>query len=195
MQSLYCPHCGAPISPDARFCTYCGASIPSDAPPLASSAGIGSSLPPPSESTTAYGQPPMPPRRRRRGVIIAVVLVVVILIVGLVAISYLESPSPAIQVGFIEIWAPDNVCGLNANPIEFYGFNNSTGSSQTLDFGMPNYNATPCTVQSVTTNTSGFTLSAVQVPLSIPANGSGSMNVTITAPSTSFSGNMNLVLR
>ncbi len=91
-------------------------------------------------------------------------------------------------------WAPDNVCGLNTNAIEFPGYNGSTGASQTLDFLMPNYNDTTCTVVSATTNSSGFSLSEIQVPLSIPAGGTVSMNITITSPSSDFSGNMNLVL-
>jgi hypothetical protein len=126
-------------------------------------------------------------------VIIAVV--VVILIVGLLAVLYWESATSAIQVGEIDIWAPDNVCGLDANPIYFFGFNSSTGAGQSIDFDMPNFNATPCSVTTVTTNTTGFTLSGVQVPLSIPASGSASMNITITAPASPFAGSLNLVLR
>jgi hypothetical protein len=141
-----------------------------------------------------YAQPPSPPRRRRRGLIIAVIVVVLILIVAVVAFSFLVTPAPPVQVGYINIWAPDNVCGLNANPISFYGYNGSTGASQVLDFGMPNYNDSACTIVSVTTNSSGFSLSAIQVPLIIAAQGTGSMNITITSPSSDFSGNMNLVL-
>jgi hypothetical protein len=128
-------------------------------------------------------------------VLIVVVVIVVLLLVVLVAIPYLEPSSPPpVQVGYINIWAPDNVCGLNANPISFYGFNSSTGAVQTLDFGMPNYNTTLCTIVGATTNTTGFSLSAIQVPLAVPGNGTGSMNITITSPSSSYTGDMNLVL-
>lgn len=195
MQGSHCPSCGAPADPDARFCAYCGASMPGPSAPLPSSAGIGSTPFPAPGPAMPYGQAPAPPRRRRRWVTIAVILVVIILIVGVVAVTYPASPSPPIQVAFINIYAPDNVCGLNANPIAFYGFNSSTSANQTLDFGMPNYNSTLCTVVGVTTNTSGFALSAIQVPLSIPGNGTGSMNITITPPSSPYSGDMNLVLR
>lgn len=149
-----------------------------------------------------YGQGSGPPRRRSRLVIIVVIVVVLILVVSVLAYSYFAASSPPVQVGFIEIWAPDNVCGLNSNPIEFYGFNSSTSAVQTIDFGMPNYNTTQCVINGATTNTSGFTLSDVQAPVYVagtPAGSStqttGSMNITITSPSSSYSGNMNLVLR
>ncbi len=118
----------------------------------------------------------------------------IVLVVASVALYVLLVPAPAIQVEAINIWAPDNVCGLNANPIYFYGYNSSTGATQTLDFGMPNFNATTCNIVGVTTNSTGFSLSDVQVPLAIPGEGTGSMNITITSPSSPFTGAMNLVL-
>ena len=93
-----------------------------------------------------------------------------------------STPGPStIQVGGIYIYSPDNVCGLNANPIYFDGFNGSTAQVQTLDFPIPNYNGSACAIRSLTTNTTGFTLSAIQVPLGIAGGGSGSMNITVTA--------------
>ena len=100
---------------------------------------------------------------------------------------------PPVQVGAINIWAPDNVCGLNANPIYYSGFNGSTGAAQAVDFEIPNFNGSLCTVAGVTTNTSGFALSQIEIPLPIPAEGNASMNITITSPSSSFSGDLNLV--
>jgi hypothetical protein len=126
--------------------------------------------------------------------VILVVVVVVVLVIGVIGFLLLTPTGPPIQVGAINIWAPDNVCGLNANPIYFYGFNGSTGQVQEIDFGMPNYNTTACTIKSVTTNTTGFTLSDVQVPLTIPGNATSySMNITITSPSSSYNGDLNLV--
>jgi hypothetical protein len=123
--------------------------------------------------------------------IVVVVIVVLILVVAGIAFIFLSGP--AVQVDGINVWAPDNVCGLNANPIGYAGFNTSTGTSQSIEFGMRNFNATSCTVTSVTTNTTGFTLSDIQVPLSIPATSNATMNMTITSPSSSFSGILNLV--
>lgn len=147
-----------------------------------------------------YASPAPRPPRRSRLIVIVVILVVVILIVGVLAFTYLESSSLPIQVTNIYIWAPDNVCGLNSNPVYTSGFNNTTGSVQTLDFYFPNFNSTACTVRTVTTNTSGFSLSNVQVPLTIAGSGAtpgsmtGSMNITITAPSSPYTGNLNLIL-
>ena len=163
---------------------------------MSSGGGFGAPSVPPSGYMPPYGQPQPPPRRRHRTLLLVIVVIVVVLLVAVIAIPYLEpsSPSYPVQVGAINIWAPDNVCGLNANPIYFDGFNNTTGSANTIDFGMPNFNSTLCTIGNVTTNTTGFSLSAIQVPLAIAGNGTGSMNITITAPSTDYTGDMNLVL-
>jgi hypothetical protein len=194
MQASFCPGCGAPVVAGAQFCSYCGTPIPGGTPPLASSGGpVSSSFPPPGPAAS-YGQPPPPTHRRHTWVILAVVLVVIILIGAVAAVDYFEVKPPPIQVGFIVVYAPDNVCGLNANPIAFYGFNSSTSAAQALDFGMPNYNASACTIHGASTNTTGFSLSAIQVPVSIPGNGTGSMNITITPPKSPYSGNMNLIL-
>ena len=165
------------------------APLPSTSPPP------GWSLPPPPAGP--YGAPTgvPPPRRRSRALIVVavVVVIVVILIVAIVAYVLLFAPGPAVQVGDLIIWAPDNVCGLNANPIYFDGYNSSTSSTVPLDLGVPNYNATACTLLGVITNTTGFVLSGVQVPLTIPGDATGSMNLTVTSPGSPFSGNLNLV--
>jgi hypothetical protein len=122
-----------------------------------------------------------------------VVVIVVLIIVAIVAYELLAPPVPPVQVGDINIWAPDNVCGLNANPIYYQGYNSSTHANVTVDLGVPNYNSTSCTVVGVITNSTGFALSGVQVPLTIPGGGTGSMNLTILSPGASFSGNLNLV--
>jgi hypothetical protein len=134
-----------------------------------------------------------PPPRRSRTRLIVVIVVVLVVIVAIVVAAYLLFPSAPIQVQAINIWAPDNVCGLNSNPIYYYGYNGSTGATQTIDFEVPNFNSTECTIVGVVTNSSGFSISGVQVPLSIPGEGTGSMNMTITSPSSPFSGQMNLV--
>jgi len=129
-------------------------------------------------------------------VLVVVVVVVVVLLVGAVLeLVLFPAAAPPVQVAAINIYSPDNVCGLNVNPIYYNGFNGSTGEVQTLDFPMPNYNGSACTIRAVTTNTTGFTLSAIQIPLGIATGGSASMNITVTSPSSSFSGNLNLILR
>ena len=123
------------------------------------------------------------------------IVVVVIVVVSVVGFLLLTPSTPPVQVQLIAIWAPDNVCGLMQNPIAFDGYNASTGQNISLDLvGVQNYNTTPCTIRGVVTNTTGFSLSGVEVPLTIPANDTnGSMNLTIGSPGTSFSGNLNLV--
>ncbi len=193
VQASYCPSCGAPVPAGAQFCSYCGKAIPSGSPPLASSSSFASpSYPPPSPPAPSQ-QAAAPARRRRTWVIVAVVLIVLLLVVGVAAVDYFEAKPPAIQVPFIVVWAPNNVCGLNSSPIEYYGFNSSTSQAQSFDLAVPNYNATPCTVTAASTNSTGFSLSHVEVPITVPGNGTGSMNITITPPARPYSGNMNLV--
>jgi len=130
---------------------------------------------------------------------IVIVVVVVLLVASVLAVSLLAPPSaPSVQVQSIYIWAPDNVCGLNSNPIDYYGYNSSTGAANAFQLEVPNYNTTTCVIEGVTTNTTGFALSDVEVPVSIPGNSTGnlyygSLNVTITSPGSSFSGILNLV--
>jgi hypothetical protein len=131
-------------------------------------------------------------------VTVVVVVIVLLLGAGIVASLFLISPPPPVQVEEIAIYSPNNVCGLNVNGIAYYGFNSSTSANQTLDFPVPNYNSTSCTVHGVTTNTTGFSITYAQVPLTIPAgNAQGSvnasMNVTIISPPSSFSGVLNLI--
>jgi hypothetical protein len=128
------------------------------------------------------------------GLIVAVVVVIVVLLIAAVVAYEIFAPKPSpIQVGAINIWAPDNVCGLNSNPIYYNGYNSSTNASLAFDLGVPNYNSTTCNVTSVVTNSSGFSLSSVEVPLTIPGGETGFLNLTITSPRSSFSGNLNLV--
>ncbi len=151
----------------------------------------GAPMPPPPPGPYG-GYAPPPPRRRSRIWIIIAVVVVVLLVVAVGA--YLLVPAaPQIQVVDLLVWAPDNVCGLNVSQIYYDGYNTSTGSSVSLELTVPNFNTTACTIASATTNTTGFSLSGVQVPLSIPGSGNGSMNLTIASPSSAFSGNVNLV--
>jgi len=139
--------------------------------------------------------PARPPRRRSRLLVVIVIVVVLLFVVGVLATDLYAPPTSPVQVAAINIYSPDNVCGLNVNPIYYDGFNGSTGAVQTLDFPMPNYNGSACTIRAVTTNTTGFTLSAIQVPLVIATDGSASMNITVTSPSSSFSGYLNLIMR
>ncbi len=192
MSSVTCPNCGAPLPPGAGFCSYCGRPVVPAAGPLPSAGPAASSVPP--APTTEYAPPaPAPAPRRRVRWVVVVVAVVIVLIVATVVAAYLLFPAPPIQVEGINIYAPDNVCGLNSNPIGYYGFNSSTSAVQTLEFEIPSFNATSCSIVSVVTNTSGFLVTPSGLPLSIPGEGNGFLNLTITSPSSPFTGLLNLV--
>jgi len=194
---MFCTHCGGSNPDGAAFCQYCGsalsasAPLPSLTPPPPPSFGGPTG---PSGAPVPYPSQGAPARRRRSRVLVIIAIVVVVILVVAVVAYELTPPAPAVQVVFINVYAPDNVCGLNSNPTAYYGYNASTSETDTLDFPMPNYNTTACTIESVATNTSGFSLSDIQVPLTI-AGGvpDASMNITITTPGSSFSGDLNLV--
>ena len=120
------------------------------------------------------------------------ILVILIAVVGYVIY---ESVAPVVSVTGINIWAPDNVCGYNSNPIGYYGFNDSPGVTDSFSFPLPNFNSTACTIEGVTTNTSGFELSNVGVPLTIPGGANGTLDASITLPGSAWSGYLNLVFR
>jgi hypothetical protein len=124
-------------------------------------------------------------------VIVAVIVVVLILVVAVVALQFLAAPA-GVTVNYINIWANDNACGYNANPTSYYGFNSSTGQSQTFVFPFQNYNSTACTIHSLTTNSSGFAISGFVVPIQIAGNGTANVTITITSPGSPYNGDMNI---
>ena len=121
-------------------------------------------------------------------------IVVVVLLVGSVVAFELFAPAPPpVRIAFIDIWSPDDVCGLGTTQVSYYGYNSSTSVAVALEFPVPNFNSTPCTVRGVVTNSTGFSLSAVQAPVTIAAHGNATLNLTATSPSSSFSGDLELV--
>jgi zinc-ribbon domain len=195
MAASFCPKCGAALPPGAQFCAFCG----SPAPNLG---GAGTAPAPlPSAGPTPPPYPPYPtmepnrpsPSRRRRGLVIAIVVVVLIAIIG--GLAFYELTAPIVDVNEFLVWAPDNVCGLNEpnNLIAYQGFNDSPGVTDYFQFEVPNYNTSECNLVSVSTNTSGFTVSDATVPLSIASQGTGTLSLNLTLPGSAWSGNVNLV--
>ncbi len=123
------------------------------------------------------------------------IVVVVILLIAVVAVyGYYTN----VEITALNVYAPDNVCGLNVYLIGYTGFNASTSSAVPLSVEVPNNNTTACTLRGVTTNTSGFAVSDVQLPGPIAGNSSGtisygSLNFTLTVPGSRWSGIVNLV--
>ncbi len=196
MQANTCPKCGAPVAAGAQFCTYCGTTLPTGSAPLPSSGGPAwnTAPPPPPPPPTLGGR--ARPRPSRRLVVLVVVVVVILLVASFVAFELYTGSAPPVQVTYVYLWSPDNVCGLNNNETAYYGYNTTTNANDTLDFGIPNFNSTSCTIVGVTTNTTGFALTYVQVPLTIPGyDQNASMNITIQSPGTNFNGILNLIFR
>lgn len=139
--------------------------------------------------------PPAPPprRRSRRLIVIVVVVVVVLLLVAVAGALYYSSISNKVEITLFNVYAPDNVCGLKSYPIAYYGFNDTTGASDSLSFPVSNSNATACDIKVVTTNSSGFSLSDINTPLPIPGNGTADLNLTLTLPGSPYTGVVNLI--
>jgi hypothetical protein len=204
MSARYCASCGAPLPAGAQFCTFCGTAVP--ATPPAGAVGGSSSVPPPPPGPlpSSYGAPMPPPPRRSKAKVVLVIFVVLILVAGVAVFAFAFLPGPSsdqVDIQEINIWAPDNVCGLNSNPVGFAGYNDTPGDVDQLELSMPNFNATSCTIAGLVTNTSGFSVSGLSLPLTIPGSSnpgnpvSENLNLTLNLPNTTFNGNVNLVVR
>jgi hypothetical protein len=203
MATQFCTHCGGQNPLGAAFCQFCGnplAPLPTGGmatPPLASSPG---SMAPPGGPTGAPtfgpGGGAAPPPRPRSRLRLIVILVVVIVVISLVGLAVYEADQ-TVNVTIINFVSPDNTCGWNG--LYDNGFNEPPGSS--LQFEYENYgntttgNATgPCTVHSVTTNTSGFSISDANVPLYTPANNTTTLDFTVNLPNSPYNGPLWIVI-
>jgi hypothetical protein len=126
-------------------------------------------------------------------IIVVVAVAVVAVVIAVILVLVFVIPTPKVQVGEIDVWAPRDVCGLGANPVFYQGFNDSPGSSDSFALQVHNFNATSCTITGVTTNTSGFGLADVGVPLTVPGGGNSTLNLTVVLPGSSWSGSLNLI--
>lgn len=127
-------------------------------------------------------------------VIVALVAASVIIAAeGLVIFSV---PS-TVHVTGIDIVSADNACGLDHATAA--GFTANLSQVVGLDFAVTG-NATagggtaPCSITAVNSATSSFAIRAANVPLSIPANATVTLAVTVACPSAPFSGILTLSL-
>jgi predicted nucleic acid-binding Zn ribbon protein len=162
----FCPKCGSPVPTGAQFCSKCGGSL-----------GL---------------QHPLP-RKSRKGLWVGLaVLIVVIIAVVAVALWY-YSTTTGVNVTGIN-WTGSNSCGgLSGKTTS--GFTGGSGITYQLTES-DLYNADPlfsCTINAVTSGTSGFTVTAGNFPLTIPASGHADLSVTISGPS-SYNGVLTLVV-
>jgi zinc-ribbon domain len=197
MSTTFCSNCGAALTPGSQFCAYCGSPAPNmgaagPTAPLASGGPPPPPMPPYPQMEPSGGYRP----RQRRGLVIAVVVVLLVAIIGGV-VFYELSTAPNVDINVFIFWAPDNVCGLNEpnNQLIYEGYNDSPGVTDYFQFQVPNDNNTTCTITSLITNTTGFSLANYQGPGPISAESYGYLNVNLTFPSSSWSGNVNFVVR
>lgn len=165
------------------------------APPLPSS----SSAPPsfqPTWASAPSGGPSAPPPRRRSGIRIVVVVVVVIIVIGLIGLVFFAT-NQTVNVTIIEFSSPDNTCGWNG--LTDSGFSEPPGGA--LAFSYYNYgnnttgsNTAACVVHTVTTNTSGFSITDANTPLITPANVTNFLNFTVNLPDSSYNGPLWIIL-
>ncbi len=153
--------------------------LPSGYPPAAGSALVGP-LP--------YAVPPA--KRRSRLLVITAVIVAIVLVIGAVGFLLLLAQTPVVDISDINVYTTDNVCGLNGFP-GYYGFTSGGGLNE-LTLPITNGNTTSCTIEGVTTNTSGFEVTQAQVPLDLGPGANSTLNVTIEFPS-SYQGVLNLI--
>ncbi len=204
MATRFCTQCGGPNPANATFCQYCGK--PLAGAPAGGAPPVGGA-PPPAGPLPAggwagapggYGAPPPPPPRRRHTILrIFAILIVIVLIASILVYLFVPVSTPNVDITEFVFVSPDNVCGLNG--VGFYGFNTTPGQAVNLTVdltGAPigNGNATlGCTLGTLTTTTSGFSVSDANVPLVIPANATEILAFTLGVPSSSYTGNVTLV--
>lgn len=123
------------------------------------------------------------------------VVVVALLLVG-VAGYYLADTTPtSIQVTEMDVYAPDNVCGLNSHRIAYYGFNDTANDHLPIQLPVENFNTTACTIRDVSTDTSGFAVQNVETNDTIAGGQSGTLSLTLALPGGAFTGPVDLIFR
>jgi hypothetical protein len=130
--------------------------------------------------------------RHVRTALIAGVAVLVVVVAAILALPYL-GPVPQVHVEVINAWAPSDVCGIGNLSITYDGFSDEAGLSDAIQLQITNFNATACTVTKVVTNTTGFSLTDVQVPFSIAQGQSAYLGLTIVLPMGAYDGPLDLI--
>lgn len=137
-------------------------------------------------------------RRSPGGVIGVIAFVVIVIIILVVAVSLNSSMSPSgsgpsVNITGLNVMSSDNACGLNGDDSGNINLHPPGGGIPFILWGLPGPSGSlPCTVQSVSTDTAGFSLfgslpyTATSVPDSIaismipPTSFDGVLNVTFT---------------
>jgi hypothetical protein len=137
--------------------------------------------------------PPAVQRNRRRWIVaVGVVAIAVVVVIAVVATLIADAGSvTATRVN----WFGMNLCGgLSGNSTA--GFHGPEGGS--VRYVVPdvhNSNATSsCTIHSVDPLDPGFAVTSGNLPLTIPANASVSLTITIGLPHVAYEGNVSLTV-
>jgi len=137
-------------------------------------------------------RPIQPPKKRRDGLWIGLAIGIVVVIAVLAVWADLEYLGGTVTVTGIEFTSTDHVCGVTGGNLS--GFSTNTGGSLHESVTFPDENSTSCTVSSITANTSGFSISAANTPLTIPLGGSRGLVFTIDVPKSSYTGPLSIDL-
>lgn len=144
------------------------------------------------EALGQAGSPGLHTKHPRTLAIVGCVVVIIVVALILAVVTY-PGANPKVHVSEIDVWAPDNVCGYGGQLVGYAGFDDLSGSSDAFSLQLHNFNSTACAVQGVTTNTSGFGLSNVGTPVTVPPLQNGTLTLTIILPNNSFSGALDLI--
>jgi len=120
----------------------------------------------------------------------------VILVLGVIA-YFLIPPAPTVTITVINFQSSDNTCWLNG--ASFQGYTANTSETDILTFEITGNNTAgggtgPCEIHTVSTSTSGFSVSNAVLPLAIAANQTANLTFDLTTPSSGFSGPVTIVL-
>lgn len=195
-----CEHCGGPNPIGAEVCQWCGVPLPLPTAPTAPPLDV-EPAPEGIDADESYFE--QGPRRSILARVAALVVVVIVLLV-LVATSNppaqtvpngpvccgSEPESGPVNVSLIQVNSPDNACGVNGAVAG--AFSTSAGATHPVVWWLPLHGASvPCTVQSVVSNTRGFTLSG-DYPLTVTSDQTPLL-INIYVPS-SYNGILNLTV-
>jgi hypothetical protein len=173
-----CPHCGGPNPFAATQCEWCGSALP-----LPSRPGPAATLSvEPGGGYRPIESPDPLSAHRTNFAPVAVGVIVVLMVIFVIALMASSVPSSSSPPGFptsppvssvvvTEIYAvsPDDVCGLNGSSEA--GFSDPGGTVQGVLWTVVNTTGPnlPCTITSLSTNTSGFLVFA-QTPVTLDAS-------------------------
>ncbi len=121
------------------------------------------------------------------------IVAAIVVVGGVAGYLYYASASIATHVESILVYSPDDACGLADEHLAYRGYNTTGTTPTTLALSVPNLNSSACTVFTVGTNTSGFSLSGTGTPFSIAGRGSHSLSLQVAPPGRSFRGDLDLV--